>query len=797
MSTVTSQYKSLIHGVSQQQPEFRQDGQVSEQLNMLSDPVEGLRRRPGTKLAMTKITGMNNSVVTRFVEIGGKRFHIYIYPYLDTIEVYDEALTLVKTFYTSNLQFGAYLSGITSLSDITTAVVGDELFICNKTSVVQEAASSSSSNWTDRGFVWIRSGTFNTRYSVTVELNGTSYTASHNTPDGSGPTDADQTTPSAIRNGLAFQLGTLSGGIISYNANTLGDGLMLLYDTSGGGTNRMTISCNLSNTHMVAATKYLSSTSDLPPSISPSFSMFITPLIATGSAKYPTYYTYSYTKKAWLESSDEVAGFYSARILTNVPIAIRHRLGVVSLVSGFWEGRLAGDSVSSPLPKWCNATGTGPSARALITGMTSYQGRLVLLSGSYVSMSSSTNPRRFMRSTVTSVVASDPIEVAASGNSSATYTQAVQYMKDLLLFSSTSQAVIPSNQQAITPSTATVVITGELPMQTEYPPVQVGNSLMLGVDRDGYMGVCELLPSDSIPSQYSMYDVTQHIPKYYSGTIKSAAVSMTHGIALFSNGGNEILVHQFVFDGGKKVQQAWHKWSLPTAINIQSLYFVGDTLFIVVGFNNGWYGIHVITMNINAKPNTQPYLDFYKYTTINENAYPVQSHVTLGSTNYEFKASYGDQQVFNVEVGTYNADTGYVYFNKLDANTSISIGYPYLSKFVPTEPVMKDRNGLSVIGEDKLTVLRYTATLANSAKFNVRVVNDYGYDQSWVYPVSVVGEPSFVVEGTETTKRVQCQIPIRMQSHLHTVTFSTSGTQEMNIKALGYVVSVNQRIRRF
>lgn len=40
-------YPSLLYGVSQQTPRERQNGQLTEQLNMLSDPVTGIRRRPG------------------------------------------------------------------------------------------------------------------------------------------------------------------------------------------------------------------------------------------------------------------------------------------------------------------------------------------------------------------------------------------------------------------------------------------------------------------------------------------------------------------------------------------------------------------------------------------------------------------------------------------------------------------------------------------------------------------------------------------------------------------------------
>ena len=49
MSVYEGVYKSLLQGVSQQTPQEREDGQLGEQVNMLSDPVTGLRRRGGTK----------------------------------------------------------------------------------------------------------------------------------------------------------------------------------------------------------------------------------------------------------------------------------------------------------------------------------------------------------------------------------------------------------------------------------------------------------------------------------------------------------------------------------------------------------------------------------------------------------------------------------------------------------------------------------------------------------------------------------------------------------------------------
>jgi len=54
MKTANS-YGSLLRGVSQQVPQDRAEGQHGEQVNMLSDPVNGLTRRHGSKWLAEKL----------------------------------------------------------------------------------------------------------------------------------------------------------------------------------------------------------------------------------------------------------------------------------------------------------------------------------------------------------------------------------------------------------------------------------------------------------------------------------------------------------------------------------------------------------------------------------------------------------------------------------------------------------------------------------------------------------------------------------------------------------------------
>src|ERR1700742_2799906 len=60
MAKVVGSYASVTRGVSEQVPQDRHPGQMWEQVNMISDPVVGLARRPGSKFkASIPVSAMN------------------------------------------------------------------------------------------------------------------------------------------------------------------------------------------------------------------------------------------------------------------------------------------------------------------------------------------------------------------------------------------------------------------------------------------------------------------------------------------------------------------------------------------------------------------------------------------------------------------------------------------------------------------------------------------------------------------------------------------------------------------
>ena len=105
MAVYESGYPSLIQGASQQVPDKRIDGQVSNQLNMVSDALTGLRRRKGFEL----LRFLENSDNARFwwFSISGASYLIAHNYSAGIIHVYSDKGILVGSIQ-NNYLIGAY-----------------------------------------------------------------------------------------------------------------------------------------------------------------------------------------------------------------------------------------------------------------------------------------------------------------------------------------------------------------------------------------------------------------------------------------------------------------------------------------------------------------------------------------------------------------------------------------------------------------------------------------------------------------------------------------------------------------
>lgn len=780
MSAFESSYKSLLQGVSQQIPSERLDGQVGAQENMLSDPVTNVRRRPGAAYAFhrTSTGATSTNIKGWFTDIAGQRVHVLLNCTSGEVVILSENYTELAV-----LDGSAYLT-TTNQKMIQATTVGDEFFILNRDVKPVLGAVAAGADPSKAGFFYIVSGAFSRKYEITIATSVGSISASYTTPDGTGAGHAALTTPDYIASQL--EAGLIAAGLSVAGITNLYRTTAYIFVQGASTTNNVTVNTSTGSAYISASrARYTNVVGNLPAQLPSQADGFI---MSVGDTKTPQYYKYVHVDLAWLE-----CGIYgSTTSLDDMPISITYNGSVWGFSADTFEGRLAGDTVSNPSPRFID---TG------ITGIASYQGRLVLLAGARVCMSASNKPRRFFRSTVTSVLDSDCIEVGSSANSSASYEYAVPFQKDLILLSTAYQALVPTGNQALTPRTASVVLTSSHETDTTCPPITLGRTLMYCVPKSkDFFGVMEMVPSPYTDSQYVSADSTPHLPKYMGGRCRFSVASSVSNMALFAPTGdlNSLIVHEYLWDGDQKVQSAYHRWTFQH--EVATAYFASEVIYLVFVQNSVLVAatldprVGVLTFNSERRP----FLDLHSTVTIVDNV------VTPPAWLLDFDPNAADVVTLSAVTGDLAGDL--VGFTREGATLrtvrswasgSVSIGYAYRSSLAPSPPVIRDHNNV-VISTTKQTLLRYLVGTKNSSQYEATVRDRNSADGEGVADVGTLTWSSSELElgrakySTESVAVVPCRTNVLST----TAEFATAGTGELNLVSLEYVIKYNQKIRR-
>lgn len=780
MSGFEQAYPSLLQGVSQQIPKLRLDGQVTAQVNMLSDLVTNVRRRPGAILrASLPVPGETHLTMRAWeTDIAGQRVHIFLGSATGTMKLLSQDLsTLVATIQNDYLK-------ATKLSSIRATTIGNDFYLLNteiKPVAVQPALPPLDPTY--RGYYYVKAGAFSKSYVVQVKNQAGTVSLTATTPTGQNPGDAAMATPEAIANVLASGANATLLTSIGVSAYVVGSNVYLQSATTG-----LSVSTGSGSNYIVGSgASRARLESDLPSTLHAAADGYI---VAVGEQKLYKYYSYAAATSEWLE-----AGVWgSPSSIKNMPVVLKYTNSVWSLDTTDYEGRTAGDEDTNPLPEFLTRG---------LSGMGSFQSRLVLLGGSKVYMSSSAVAKRFMRSTVTGLLDADPIAVGASANSSAEYQYAVPFQKDLLLFSQKYQALIPSSGQAVTPRTASVLLTSAYAVDTTSEPVAIGRTLLFPAPRSqDFFGFMEMVSSQYTDAQYVANDATAHLPKYMGGQCRFATASSVASMVVFGPTGDDksTIVYEYQWDGDTKVQQAWHTWTFEYPL--ATSYFSNESINIVMVQND-----KMLIVSMDPKQGVQtfagtrrPFLDNYVLATVVDNkvTVPIQMREfdPLVGGKLKLTVASGDQAGDWVGTTGYDAATGALTTVRSFPNGQVYMGIPYRSTFSPSPPVYRDRNGIKV-ESNKLTVLRYGMDTKNSTEYRVMVTDDHSEDPQVIEQATLYYSSTELQPGQSRSAPLsRATIPARTDADTTTLLMYTEDVGEFNIVGIDYVGRFNQRLRR-
>lgn len=766
-----SSYSPMLQGVSQQVDHERLPGQVQEQKNMLSDPQTGLRRRPGASMLFTGTHGGNalSHLVATEATIGGVSLHIHVDAAAGTAKLYTASGTPVASLPSPYLVAA-------NRAAIRFANLNDELFILNTEKEPVPQLGTTTGNYS-KGFFYVETGAFNKTYKLGVKVNSLPYSVVYTTPDGTGTADAALCTPAAVAEQLRLQL--IAAGIsASATLSILGQ---YVFVSGNSGTDTVQVSADDSAVYLVVSGQSrIRQASQLPARLPAEADGYV---VAVGDMRYPTYYKYEYSSTSWLESG-QVPGISG---ISNVPVSIVHDGSSYVLDSSNFEARTAGDENSNPQHAFMR--------NARITGMSAYQGRLVLLSGNMVSMSATNHPRRFFRTTVTSVLDSDPIEIGSGNITSANFAYAVAFNKDLVLFADRVQAVIPSQNTALTPRTAAVVLTGTYNTDMGAHPASSGRTVLFPIPRSSAkFGVLELVPSSSTDSQYTSLDVTAHLPKFFDGGCRFTAASAVSRIVVFAPSGNtkQLVIHEFMWDNESKVQSAWHLWEFQ--LDVAYAYFYGSEL--IVCFTRGTRVV-MCTINTRATSHGLGFLDLGWAVTL--------GNAGLGPDVAVLPAALMDMLDGEVVRAVVVGDTA----QEVEVSRSgslltvldeiageVRVGLDFTSSVVPTRPVIRDYKDRPVL-TGKTYLQSAVLHTAYSGPYTVEIEFAPSVDSENIEQGGVLWEsPELALGDPPVTEYARTVVPCRVDSKTAHIRLATDSVYELNITQWDYVLTTMRKLTR-
>lgn len=767
MATFEGIYPSLLDGVSQQTPQERKEGQLGEQINMLSDKVTGLRRRSG--VMFNRRWNVSPDCYFEIVSLGGD-------PYLVAINTTTGRVT-VRSFNGTKFNYFdlEYLKS-TSKSTIRTVVSKDRLYILN-TDVIPRiipdvnASQFYPDNPINRGYISIRGGAFSKTYSLTIKhptigTKNYSMTTSDNT--------AAQASPEYVAEQLANAVLADSSVTPLLEVNRIG--VTIAFKVKGDAVDQGQLEIQSSTAVggfvAVSGASRVTARSELLGNLPSTLSDYI---MAVGNVGNTAYYQYNVIDNKWTE----VGAWTPPQVITGTPIEIYiNESGGIRYDYLTINMRQAGDDDNNPIPKF---VGFG------LTGIGAYQSRLVLLSGSYVCFSKTNDYSNFMRTTVTELLDDDAIEVASASLSSAQYEYCIPYNKDLVLIAQSQQAVIPANSTVLSPKNIVIYPSTEVELSLAVKPAIVGRTMYYAYQRGtDYYQVGEFIPNSYTDAQYYTQNLTDHLPLYYSGLCTTMVSSTTNNMVICASDENQVLVNQYMWVGDERKLMAFHKWIYP--YKVRYAQFIQEYLVTFLDDGNGGTIIGTQNVQLNQLDDKPvPYLDMYSYLDIVDGSAELPEFY-LGK---EFVAVIYDSKELRHKEIQYTVRAGRLY---CPYDGRIAIGYRYTSVFQLTPPFMRDDNDKVVAGA-KSTVQSLRMTFKNTSNFDITVRDTMG--------VSYEGDDTAAMTWSEARLGYtwinsvgSVTIPCRTQLSSTECTVSTDSTTDLNLISTEYVLRVATKRRR-
>ena len=614
MALISSSIPNFVNGVSQQPYTLRLNSQGEVQENGLSTVSQGLKKRPPTKhLKKIQSTPLGNCFIHTINRDLSERY-IAVLTNGD-LKVYD-INGVEKTVAFPNGK--GYLSAASPSTSFSAITVADYTFITNR-NVTVAASGATTPTRPFEALINVKAGNYGKEYRVYI--NG-ALQADYKTPTGSVPADVDNISTDFIAAQLAADL--VANGFNSGNWTTVKNG-SIIYIKNTVSDFSITTEDGFNSAGMVAIKGALQKFSDLPNNAYQNG--FVVEITGTGSGETATQPFDSYFVQYETVNSSGVGvwkecpkpGILSTIGPNTMPhILVRESDGTFTFKQATWKTRLVGDEDSNPFPSFVGRN---------LQDIFFYRNRLGFLSDEAVIFSEAGEYFNFMRTTVTQLLDSDPIDVNASHTKVSILKHAVPFNKQLLLFSEQTQFLIDQGD-LLSPKSIGVKVATEFPCNIIAKPVGIGKNVYFAVDKGSNSSFREYF-TDLNNQANDAIDITAHIPQYIASGIYKIATAVNEDIlvALSTADPSTLYIYKYFFNANEKLQSSWSKWTYGSDSTILNVDFIGSDMYLVINRADGVF-LERTTVSLGDTGPSEPY-----------NVH-LDRKVQLGSADVSFSAGY-------------------------------------------------------------------------------------------------------------------------------------------------------------
>ncbi len=664
MSKVGGTYPPLIHGVSEQKPQYRRQGQVTEQVNMLSDPVHGLARRRGSRwLDETTVTSHANAQAEArlmgeftFIIEGVEYSLLYrktasLLPSDKFLILYDKTNNkFIDITYESSTWVSQLISG--GVSALT--CVGRYVYLAGNTTIPTIVTTDRWSTTANRTKLaaWVRAGTYSRKYTVTVyKSDGTPTSVTYETKPSAYPelldtSDIDFYEVDGITPRPDYQK-DVNDRVNEYNGNVsawvkeaaediqptniaqkLVDLLVLAgvaatrvegtvcvddseyvnieADDNGDNTTFVAVGQEVTDPQRVTRHHYVGKVVRVRP---------------RGGTDEETYYLEArndsgltgWQPVTWYEAAGALhtpSSMFAQLIIHDGEGYVAENgagLEVLAPTSGEhpdFKPSVVGDGASSPVPYFFGRQ---------ITWMSVFQDRLMVGSGGTVSSSRTGDYLNFFRRTVLSVLDNDPVEAFAFGSEGDTLRASVEYDKSLIIFGDKRQYGIPGSQ-LFTPRAPLITNIGAHENGTDAPPVAAGNFVFHGKYAEDRTSLHQLQYGQLLQSPVS-YEVSPQLDQYIKGRPIQMCQLTAPNFILFRTDGEARTFYTFRYlddqGGGQRLFDSWSRWEYAEGLGviIGVSTYQGSALIFTMRVVGGVTYVVADKCSTSAGLDTAPYFD--------------------------------------------------------------------------------------------------------------------------------------------------------------------------------------------